>query len=236
MTQETFVAIGDVHGLDLWQYVVDENPECKVVFLGDYLDPYEYVGRGRLIANLCEIIDLKKSRPDDVVLLLGNHDMHYFCSYIVVGTRFDYFISEKISRIFLENRDMFQYAYQAGNKVFTHAGISQEWWDNDFHGDVQKPIVEQLNHPSKAQVPALCRVGQLRGGNCGAIGGIFWADRDELSDPLHGFTQIVGHNRVTDITELEGKHGNKIVFCDCLWHGRYLYIDADGNIERRQIP
>mgnify|MGYP001125366280 CR=1 FL=1 len=236
MTQKSLVVIGDVHGLDLWQYVVHVHPECKIVFLGDYLDPYEYVDGEKLIANLYEIIDLKKSRPDDVVLLLGNHDMHYFCSDIDIGTRFDYVIGGKISRIFLENLSLFQHAFQSGNKVFTHAGISQEWWDNDFHGDIRKPIAEQLNHPSKVQVPALCRVGQLRGGKCGSMGGIFWADRNELTEPLHGFTQIVGHNRVADVTELEGNEGSKIVFCDCLWQGKYLHIDAGGNIEHRQIP
>ena len=226
-SRKPIVAIGDVHGLDNWKSIVEMHQECKIVFLGDYLDPYVSVNRKKLIANLYDIINLKRSRPDDVILLLGNHDMHYFCEDIAMGTRFDYVISGEVSRMFIENNDLFQYAYQAGNRIFTHAGISQEWWDDDFHGDISKPIDEQLNHPSEAQMPALCRVGELRGGWHGALGGIFWADRRELVNPLHGFTQIVGHNRVADILEYKGEHDNKIVFCDCLWQGKYLHIEAE---------
>ena len=225
--RKSIVAIGDVHGLDYWKNVVDEHQDCNIVFLGDYLDPYGYIEREKLIGNLYDIIDLKRSRPEDVILLLGNHDMHYFCNDIETGTRFDYFMSDKISRIFRENRDLFQYAYQAGNRIFTHAGISQEWWDNDFHGDISRPIAEQLNQPDETQIRALCSVGELRGGAIGSRGGIFWADRGELSNPLHGFTQIVGHNRVADVLEHKGENDNKIVFCDCLWQGKYLYVDVE---------
>jgi glutamate racemase len=35
------IAIGDVHGLTYWKGIVDSNPNCLYVFLGDYLDPYE---------------------------------------------------------------------------------------------------------------------------------------------------------------------------------------------------
>ena len=61
--------------------------------------------------------------------------------------------------------------------------------------------------------------------NKNTIGGIFWADIEELTDPLHGFTQIVGHNRVKEITEYNGTHNNKIIFCDCLWNNNYLYLE-----------
>lgn len=37
------VAIGDVHGLEKWRSIVDEHEDCTIVFLGDYLDPYEYI-------------------------------------------------------------------------------------------------------------------------------------------------------------------------------------------------
>lgn len=39
------VAIGDVHGLEKWRSIVDEHEDCTIVFLGDYLDPYEYITR-----------------------------------------------------------------------------------------------------------------------------------------------------------------------------------------------
>ena len=108
------IAIGDVHGLDLWRDVVEAHPECRVVFLGDYLDP-----------NLREIIDFKRSRPEDSVLLLGNHDLHYFCEEASPASRFDAGIAGEASSLFLDNLDLFQYAFQDGEYLFTHAGVSQ---------------------------------------------------------------------------------------------------------------
>ena len=198
-----------MHGLDLWRDVVEAHPECRVVFLGDYLDPYGYVHKGKLLNNLRAIMQLKRDRPEDVVLLLGNHDLHYFCDE---------------SWMFLNNIALFQYAFQDGEYLFTHAGVSQEWFDYDFCGDAARLIADQLNNPAADQVPALLRVGYARGGRRGDTGGIFWADKNELEEPLHGFTQIVGHNRVEEVTEHIGPGGGKIVFCDCLRNGLYLYI------------
>lgn len=226
--QKPIVAIGDIHGLDSWRTIVEKHTDCRIVFLGDYLDPYRAISRRELLENLQAIIEQKKSRPDDVVLLLGNHDMHYFSPYARMGSRFDFGICKEASALFTANLQLFQYAYQEGNKVFTHAGISQGWWQDDFHGDDTCPIAEQLNHPTEEQMGALCRVGYARSGEFGRHGGIFWADRSELSDPLHGYTQIVGHNPVPEITTREGSEGAKIVFCDSLCCGNYLFIDASG--------
>lgn len=218
------VAIGDVHGLTAWKPIVDRHPDCRIVFLGDYLDPYGYVSRPELLANLRDIIALKASRPDDVVLILGNHDMHYFCSEATMGSRYDPWLQREAFQLFVDHFDLFQNAYQDGNRIFTHAGIAQSWFLDDFGGDPARPIAWQLNHASDIQVRALCRVGQVRGGRRGAVGGIFWADMTELTDPLHGFTQIVGHNRVPQVTVRTGDHENQIVFCDCLRNGGYYVL------------
>lgn len=221
-----FVAIGDVHGLDYWKAAVEEHPEHKIVFLGDYLDPYEYIPRKALLQNLFEIMLLKKERPDDVVLLLGNHDLHYLWDEMPPCSRYDWQIAEAASSLFREYIDLFQNAYQEERTIFTHAGISQVWFDEDFHGDTTRSVADQLNYPSEEQLSALCRVGERRGGRRGAIGGIFWADIAELADPLHGYTQVVGHNRVKEVTEREGEYQNKIVFCDCLREGKTFVVNG----------
>ena len=224
------VAIGDVHGLSEWKPIVRKHEGCRIVFLGDYLDPYEYVPRRQLLQNLCEIMSLKEKHPDKVVLLLGNHDLHYFCDNAVLGSRFDFQIEKEASQLFLRNIGLFQYAYQEDNWIFTHAGISRQWFDNDFQGNFDEPIDRQLNHPCADQLPALFRVGLARGGKCGSMGGIFWADIEELKEPLPGFIQVVGHNRVDDVTEHVGTGGGKIIFCDCLrWgkYGEFSWLDED---------
>ena len=217
------IVFGDIHGLTCWKKIVSENPNCRYIFLGDYLDPYEDIKPKRLIANLKEIINLKKALNDNVILLFGNHDLHYLYSDIDPCSRFDDEIEEPASAMFSENIHLFQYAFQEDNRIFTHAGISEKWFFDDLYGDSNRNIAEQLNNPQPDQLPALFRCGAARGGDIFATGGIFWADIEELHDPLKGYTQYVGHNRVDKITERES-NGGKITFCDCLYNGNYLKI------------
>jgi hypothetical protein len=217
------IILGDIHGSTFWKTAVAENPDCRYIFLGDYLDPYRPIGQRDLLQNLLEIIQFKKDNPDNVILLLGNHDLHYFTTDILRSTRFDFFLSEKASVIFRDNSQLFQYAFQEENCIFTHAGIVHQWFINDFKGNINLNIAEQLNNPKPEQIDALYRCGTARGGRPGTISGIFWADESELFDPLQNYTQIVGHNQVKDIYSHTNNDG-RIIFCDCLWNGHYLKI------------
>ena len=71
------IAIGDIHGRKNWKKIVEEHPDDRIVFLGDYCDPYDQMRNFDVLNNLLDIIELKKKRKDDIILLLGNHDMHY---------------------------------------------------------------------------------------------------------------------------------------------------------------
>jgi hypothetical protein len=221
------VVLGDIHGSTYWKTAVKENPGCRYIFLGDYLDPYEYVSEQDLITNLTEIIQLKKDNPDDVLLLLGNHDLHYFCLDSPGSSgRFNYRIKEAVEALFNDNLPLFTYAFQEDKLVFTHAGISHKWFITEFKGDINKNIADQLNNPTKEQLRPLHQAGEARGGGWCTIGGIFWADISELDDPLEGYIQYAGHNRVGDIREVVSENGGQITFCDCLYNKIYLKLSA----------
>ena len=192
--------------------------------MGDYIDPYREISNKDLINNLKEIIQFKKEQPDNVVLLLGNHDMHYLDDDFEICCRFDEEIEDEVSMLFLRNIHLFVFAFQEGNHIYTHAGISQKWFLEDFKGDINKNIAEQLNNARIDQLPALYRCGWFRGGDINAVGGIFWADINELTDPLPHYMQIVGHSRVDDIHEYENNNG-MIIFCDCLYNNKYLKLE-----------
>ena len=132
------LVIPDVHGRTFWKEAVnmlprDIYPDIKIVFLGDYLDPYvlpdEHISRREAIENFKEIIEYAKS-DDRVVLLIGNHDMHYFYD-APYKSRCDFANYNEIKGIFEENFDMFKLAYEEtinGNKYFyTHAGVNSYW-------------------------------------------------------------------------------------------------------------
>lgn len=218
------IIIGDVHGSTYWKEIVEEHPECNYVFLGDYLDPYEKVNDTTLLKNLQDIISFKNANPNGVILLLGNHDLHYFIKEALSCSRFNYALAPNISKIFQANSHLFQFAYQVDSNLFTHAGVNHSWFVDDFKGDITKNIADQLNNPTPDQFAALFQCGFFRGSYANRVGGIFWADIRELREPLQGYTQIVGHNRVQDILEYTN-NGGRIIFCDCLFNKRFLQIE-----------
>ena len=71
------LVLPDIHGRRFWENAVENIDSCdKVLFLGDYLDPYDFedILVRKAIDNFRKIIDFAKSHPSKVVMLLGNHD------------------------------------------------------------------------------------------------------------------------------------------------------------------
>ena len=97
MTKRILV-LPDVHGRLFWKEPVQKYIDVvdRVVFLGDYLDPYGDEGGDydaeSIFENLKEIVELKRNNMDKVVLLKGNHDQHYaseLFNELAGGTRQD---------------------------------------------------------------------------------------------------------------------------------------------------
>lgn len=205
--------IGDIHGRNEWKKHIKQNFDL-VVFLGDYVDSFDKTN-DEIYTNLKNIIKFKKNNLDNVILLSGNHDIQYMlahpndwnniygCSGYRPEAHFDLY------DLFNLNKDLFQASYQYNNYIFTHAGITQDWFNNRLYGKTHEPIDEQINEAFKFKYEPLFDVGIRRGGSH-PTGGVFWADKyDLINDPLKGFKQIVGHTVVNNI-EFYGD----LMFCD----------------------
>ena len=135
--------IPDLHGRKFWRQTIVDNigKVDKVIFLGDYLDPYEdeieenpelmeceYFGDSKnLLKMLEDIISLKKNEPDKYILLTGNHTDSYIWSNFHAATRTDYKNWEKYHKFFSQNLDLFNLVWIEDNVIFSHAGISEGW-------------------------------------------------------------------------------------------------------------
>ena len=84
------IIIPDVHGRTFWKEAVKGRENEEIVFLGDYIDPYGYEGitPEEGIIALEDIIKFKQDHPNNVHLLLGNHDAGYIWESVCSNKRF----------------------------------------------------------------------------------------------------------------------------------------------------
>ena len=199
--------ISDLHGRSAWKEA-PVNDYDRIVFLGDYTDSFVESDE-TIYENLKEIIQLKRKKPNKVILLIGNHDAqylhfpHYRCSGYRAHTQ------PALSTLFAKHESLFQVAHQETNYLFSHAGVSNKWLAyaqqkiaKDLPGltpetGMAKFLNELHRQPLRLR-NLLFEVGPFRGGN-DAFSGPVWADRTEtITDFLPDFHQVVGHTPVDD--------------------------------------
>lgn len=166
--------VPDVHGRKFWHKAKEMiNSVDKVVFLGDYLDPYpwECISRLDTIKEFEEIIKFKNDNPDKVVLLLGNHDCAY-CFDFGSASRYDYENEFEIKNLFSTNIGLFRLYFREGNYLFTHAGITRDWLRTYLP---EYDIERFTTLTTRELIPFLWKVSFLRGGNQDT-GSMVWSD------------------------------------------------------------
>jgi hypothetical protein len=127
------VAIGDIHGRDIWKQIVAKEQDAdEFVFVGDYFDSFTVKGPDQ-INNFLDIIEFKKQSKVPVTLIIGNHDHHYYPGIEDSGTSgYQTLLAPSIKHVVGDNKQYLQAAYQSGEFVFTHAGLSSEWLDDSI--------------------------------------------------------------------------------------------------------
>ena len=221
------IVIGDLHGKDCWKQI-NINDYEKVVFIGDYVDHWNLPDH-IITKNLLEIIELKKQFPEVVELLLGNHDVQYlhYPDFLCSGFRPQ--MQRKLTFVFESNRNFFNIAYQRGLHLFSHAGVTNKWYEEfsalpvlqqiTGENDTLADLFNKIEQTGKRAL--LHRAGSIRGGY--GSGGITWADKRELlNDALEGYHQVVGHTVIPEIEEHKFS-GKSVAFIDVLDYQTCFY-------------
>lgn len=192
--------VPDVHGRKFWHKAKELIDEVdQVVFLGDYLDPYsrEGITFEDALKEFEQILEFKEKHSDKVVLLVGNHDMHYIHLEFMNCSRLNVYRRVEIHDLFMNNIDKFQLVHEIDSYLFSHAGVYLEW-TKKYAITLQELF--DFKKFLKGRWNTLEDVSYERGGWC-KVGSCIWADiRESVQNelPVMFKKQIVGHTQLQE--------------------------------------
>ena len=231
------VVIGDIHGKSIWKEIVKKESDADtIIFIGDYLDSYEYNAE-TMANNFNDIEAFKVNAPIDqeVVLLVGNHDLSYICS-ICKCSGYDVglndLIGAKITELFRSG--FIKTFHREGKIIFSHAGITKKWLSNmvEYLNIPRKDIFGQLNYINEIVKGAPSLLGYLQKdlsgyGNHVEQSPLWIRPKEFISNCLEGVDQVVGHTKHPRII-IDNVNSTKdnLIFIDVLdYINEYLVIE-----------
>ena len=227
--------IGDIHGRNIWKDIILKEAPNRIIFIGDYFDSFD-ISVVEQLHNFKEIIEYKEASDKEVILLIGNHDFHYYPG----GEQYSGYRAGSapvIRQLLEENNHHLQMCYQFDNILCSHAGIGYNWLmeQNRYEDGNISEFVNAVwkHHPryfmfngidpygnSKTQTPIWIRPPALMSGN-----------KDTFLKKE--YIQIVGHTQVNTI-DMWAATGGKYYFIDALDSGEYL-IYNNGEFSKGKI-
>lgn len=233
------VFIGDIHGHDSWKKVVEKEKPDHVVFVGDYFDSFN-VSAAEQIHNFKEIIAYKESSPHvHVIMLIGNHDHHYFPEVGYTGTSgFQSGPHVAIGQLLDENRHHLQMAYQYKDYLCTHAGVSPLWLKK-WGWDGQESIIRFINTLWKQKQHKCFLFSGYNPYGDDVDQTPIWIRPRSLQKACQetkgNYIQIVGHTGVEQI-DIEGKStGGRYYYIDAMRAGQYLVHTEEEGLTLGQL-
>ncbi len=206
----TIRAIGDIHGKDVWEKLINEGSFDICVFVGDYVDAFR-LSDEVIIKNAEKLFKWVSEDPEKRKLIIGNHDLQYIydnLKYRCTGYRASMTFS--LYSLFKEYSALFSVAYQYQNYLFTHAGVSRgyfEWLRKEleesnkswFLDSWKNNLADCLNNLQESHLQEMLHVIGYTSGGSYKYGGITWARPNEWAEPFLPLHQVVGHTAIDKI-------------------------------------
>ena len=169
------------------------NKADRYVFLGDWFDSFT---RSEITTlETCHLLN-EIGRRDDVVLVFGNHDIHYRWPRVPGIHSSGYWpTSQQIIDRYVDPSvwDKFRFftgigKWLQGGWLVSHAGFAETLLDEDWPQQIEQEVLDALESGRKHR---WLQAGMARGGN--GIGGPVWLDWNYEFEPIGGINQVVGH-------------------------------------------
>lgn len=223
--------IGDIHGRTIWKDIIAKEQPDQVVFVGDYLDTHEKVSGAEQLYNLQEIIAYKIANPQ-TILLIGNHDHHYWPGVGYTGTSgYQPGMAMSFEICFQENKSLFQMCYVDENKiVYSHAGFSDKFLRSI--GVVGTDKFDIINDTFIARPKTFCFYrGDFSGYGEHSLQSCIWIRPRSLYDNRIQQLQVIGHTHVEKISHPAKSTRKGFYLIDALGNPNPSYIVInDGKI------
>lgn len=220
------IAIWDIHWKDIWKEIVEKEKDAdKIIFIWDYFDSFN-INVEKQIENFKEIVDYYYDNKNKVILLMWNHDYHYWTNSKEMCSWFNMIVKLNVHDLmrWLIEQWHIKLLYQYDWIIFSHAWLSYTWLNNNLWWIDSIDKMEIINPTildsiiklwyndidwswywdSKHQWPLWIRPSSL-----------IW-------DMLPWFKQVVGHTSVNDI-EIKWD----LIMIDCLDYNNHYLIYND---------
>jgi len=234
--------LGDIHGLDIWQQIEERENADRIIFVGDYFDSFSISGVEQ-IHNFKAICEFKRNSDKEVILLVGNHDLHYQ-QIQETYSGFQQTLQWDILIAIRENADLLQMAYAFDNILCSHAGVSQVWVEQTFGACDVDTLVDDINQLYKE------RPGAFRFSGIDVYGdditqspvwirpySLMKSNEGERNSIKNRFIQVFGHTQIQPhaLKKMQKKLGGNYYMIDTLPYKQYLIKDEDGKFKQKTI-
>ena len=230
------IALGDTHGRKIWKEIVSKESDAdKIIFNGDYFDSRERISPEDQIENFKEILEFKRSNPDKVILIIGNHDFHYMNGVEESYSNFQYHYVNEINVVLedaLSDKSL-QICFVYDKYVFTHAGVTNTWCITHGVNRLPEKLQDSINDLFYTnKFPFYFQMGHNYSQSGDDITqSPLWVRLPSLfEDGLDGYTFVVGHSTLRELTITD-----KMIGIDTLGvTGEYLVIQ-DGTPSAKKL-
>ena|SRR5574344_1280852 len=210
------LVLGDIHGHDCWKGILAAEGDCdKVVVLGDYFDSFT-VQPSIQEDNFKDLLEEQAKRgKDKFVLLMGNHDFHYFIDdYSEQYSGYSYATKGRAHPLLRKASEdgSLTLIHRDGGILFSHAGISNYWLNNISSTQDLDKITFGSADFDVATLKFNIAMGYDMYGNSVSQGFLWIRPQALFDDMIPGYVQVVGHtnaNSVFNFREYYDKYGGK---------------------------
>lgn len=238
------LVIPDVHGRTFWKEAIKCKDEySKIIFLGDYVDPYkkEGISDDDALDNFKEIVSFFKENKDKCVMLIGNHDCAYIYDELRDTCRHDYKNENEIKSLFKEIIDDMKLIHKEDvdgtTFIFSHSGVLDGWVSkiDSTIEEIDDDINSMIKTDEEELVKLLCHMSYYRGGYSHGDSSCVWGDVREYDSTINfeelsskNIFQVFGHTQLyKELINVDKRYA-------CIdTHNAYV-IDEEGTIKKIQ--